>query len=346
MNVRYLLLPFSWIYGGIIRLRHFLYDHRIIKSSAFDFPVIVVGNLEVGGAGKSPMTEYLISLLKNKYKIATLSRGYGRKTKGFFYADKNSTTALVGDEPLQFKRKFPQVTVAVCENRVAGVEKLKIENEVILLDDAYQHRALMAGFNILLFDYQQLLKPVFLLPAGNYRDIFRAKKRADILVISKCQQDLPLQKQHRIIQQLGSDNRQSVFFTTIRYQQLQPFNKAANAVFINPNTTVYLLTGIANPKPLLQHLRKQFMAVVAYNYPDHHQFTNKNISKLVADFKSCSAEKKIVITTEKDAQRLQIPALSRQLAGVPVFTAPITIDFLNGEAQQFGQLILDYVRKY
>ncbi|WP_299290600.1 tetraacyldisaccharide 4'-kinase, partial [uncultured Mucilaginibacter sp.] len=176
---RYLLLPFSWVYGLVVIIRNYFYDTKIFKSNKFDLPIIVIGNLEVGGAGKSPMTEFLIQTLKPNFKIATLSRGYGRKTKGFFYADKNSMAEMIGDEPRQFKQKFPNITVAVCESRVFGVEKLQQEHDVILLDDAFQHRALEPGFSILLFDYGKLGQPRFLLPAGNYREPFSGRKRAD-----------------------------------------------------------------------------------------------------------------------------------------------------------------------
>lgn len=343
---RYLLLPFSWLYGLVAIARNYFYDNGIFKSTRFNLPVIVIGNLEVGGAGKSPMTEYLIQLLKPKYKIATLSRGYGRKTQGFFYADKNSMAETVGDEPRQFKQKFPDITVAVCEGRVLGVEKLQQEHEVILLDDAFQHRALQPGFSILLFDFGKLHQNHFLLPAGNYREPFFAKKRADVIVVSKCPPQLSAENQQRIIQKMKLLPHQKLFFTAIVYQKLRPFSPLADASFIDQKSAIFLLTGIANPKPLLQHLRKQFEAVYPYKYPDHHRFTIKNISKLVADFNACAANKKAIITTEKDAQRLQESALQKALSGLPVFVAPIGIAFLNNEAPAFGQLIENYVRKY
>lgn len=343
---RYLLLPFSWVYGLVIITRNYFYDTGIFKSTKFNLPVIVVGNLEAGGAGKSPMTEFLIQLLKPQHKIATLSRGYGRKTKGFFYAGKNSTAETVGDEPRQFKQKFPDITVAVCENRVAGIEKLQQEHDLILLDDAYQHRSLKPGFGILLFDYNKLDGPRFLLPAGNYREPFSGKKRADVIVVSKCPTDLSAENQQQIRQQMLLLPHQNLFFTSVVYLPFQPFFPSEDAVFIDPKSTLFLLTGIASPKPLLQHLRKQFEAVVQHKYPDHHQFTIKNISKLAADFNACAADKKVVITTEKDAQRLQEPALQKVIAGLPVFIAPIGLFFLNNTAPAFRQLIENYVRKY
>ena len=233
-NFRYLLLPFSLLYGLIILIRNFFYDLGIFKSKQFDLPVIVIGNLEIGGAGKSPMTEYLVGFLKNQYKITTLSRGYGRQTKGFFYADKNSTAKTVGDEPLQFKQKFPEIAVAVCENRVFGVEKLQTDHDLILLDDAFQHRALTPGFSLLLFDYQQLLKPHFLLPAGNYREPFSGKKRADVIVVSKCPADLSAENQEKIRQQMLLLPHQNLFFTSIVYQPFRAFFSFGGCCFYRP----------------------------------------------------------------------------------------------------------------
>lgn len=344
--LRYLLLPFSWIYGLVIITRNYFYDAGIFKSKKFDLPVIVVGNLEVGGAGKSPMTEFLIKVLKPQYKIAVLSRGYGRQTKGFFYAGKNSTAKTVGDEPAQFKQKFPEITVAVCESRVAGAEKLEPDHDLILLDDAFQHRALTPGFSILLFDYGKLNQPHFLLPAGNYREHFSGRKRADVIVISKCPPDLSAEKQQQIRGAMLFLPHQNLFFTSIVYLPFQTFFTSGDAVFTGSKSTLFLLTGIANPKPLLQYLRKQSAAVVQYKYPDHHQFTIKNISKLVADFAACASNKKAIITTEKDAQRLQEPALQKLLAGLPVLIAPIGIAFLDNTGQNFEQIVENYVRKY
>ncbi|MVN20525.1 tetraacyldisaccharide 4'-kinase [Mucilaginibacter arboris] len=344
---RYLLLPFSWIYGLAVIARNYFYDAGIFKSTRFNLPVIVIGNLEVGGAGKSPMTEFLISLLQPQYKIATLSRGYGRQTKGFFYAGKNSMAKTVGDEPLQFKQKFPDITVAVCESRVEGVEKLQAENDLVLLDDAYQHRALKPGFSILLFDYSKFNQPHFMLPAGNYREPFSGRKRADVIVISKCPQDLSTENQQQMLKKVKLKEGQQLFFTSIVYHPFRPLSTTlGDASFIGKKTTLFVLTGIANPKPLLQNLRKQSAVLIHHKYPDHHQFTIKNISKLVAAFKACAANKKAIITTEKDAQRLQEPALQNLLAGLPVFVAPIGLTFLNDTAPGFKQLIENYVRKY
>lgn len=192
---RWLLLPFSWLYGLIIIIRNWCYDAGVFKSHRFNIPVISVGNLDIGGAGKSPMTEYLVRLLKNKYALATLSRGYGRKTLGFLIAKSSATATEVGDEPAQFKQKFPEVTVAVCEKRVVGIEQLRASHNLIILDDAYQHRAVTPGYSILLFDYSRVFEPHLMLPVGNLREPFSGRRRADTIIVTKCPDDLD--KQHR-----------------------------------------------------------------------------------------------------------------------------------------------------
>ncbi|PWK80604.1 lipid-A-disaccharide kinase [Mucilaginibacter oryzae] len=344
--LRLLLLPLSLLYGLVVRIRNRFYDWGILKSTGFEMPIIVVGNLDVGGAGKSPMTEYLIRLLKSSYKIATLSRGYGRATKGFLMASAQSTASDIGDEPAQFKSKFPDIGVAVCEKRVAGVEHLKDDHEVIILDDAYQHRALKPGLSILLFDYSRVNEPRLLLPAGNLREPFAGRKRAGIIIISKCPATLTLLEQGRVIKRIRPYPHQSLFFTSITYLPLQnmagePVNQAIDA-----ETTIFLLTGIANPTPLLIHLKKQTQSIIHHNYPDHHRFSLKNISKLAGEFEACTAQKKVIITTEKDAQRLGEQDLLAEVLKLPVWVLPIGISFLNNGRQQFDILIQNYVRQY
>lgn len=344
--LRWLLIPFSLIYGLVTAIRNWCYDRRIFKSTGFDMPVIVVGNLDVGGSGKSPMTEYLIRLLKDNYKIATLSRGYGRITKGFLMASAESKASDIGDEPAQFKHKFPDLDVAVCEKRVDGVEQLKDDHDVIILDDAYQHRALEPGISILLFDYSRVNEPHFLLPAGNLREPFGGRKRADVIIISKCPASLTDLEQGRVIKRIKPYPHQSLFFTTIKYLPAQTMNGAAVTDTIDDQTPVFLLTGIANPKPLLAHLKKQTPLVVHHNYPDHHRFSLKNITKLADEFLACASQKKVIITTEKDAQRLGEQDLLPMVEKLPILVLPIGISFLNNGQQQFDDLIQTYVRQY
>jgi tetraacyldisaccharide 4'-kinase len=342
--LRWFLLPFSWLYGSIILIRNWCYDIGIFKSQAFDIPVISVGNLDIGGAGKSPMTEYLIRLFKSDYKLATLSRGYGRKTQGFLIADANSTATQIGDEPVQFKQKFRYITVAVCEKRVEGINKLKANHNLIILDDAYQHRAVKPGLSILLFDHSRIFEPQFILPAGNLREPFSGRKRADIIIVSKCPVDLSLQEQQNIKNRIDPFSHQALFFSAISYGDLQDINADAVTTIIDAETVIFLITGIANPTPLLKHVKKQAKQVVHHNYPDHHQFSLKNIAKLADEFNACTASKKLIITTEKDIQRLREHELLPAVKQLPVLVIPIQVNFIGDGQPQFNQIIRNYVR--
>jgi len=374
--LRLLLLPFSLLYGLVIIMRNWFYDAGLFKSYRFTKPIISVGNLEVGGAGKSPMTEYLIRLLKLDYTVATLSRGYGRKTKGFLEEsfesgvrsqesrvknqDRESNHSLltthhsllaskIGDEPAQFKQKFPDITVAVCEDRVYGLNKLLPDHDLILMDDAYQHRAVEPGLSILLFDYTRINQPHFLLPAGNMREPMSGRWRAQIIIVSKCPATLSNAEMTALAHKIEPLPYQSLFFTSIAYQQLHDLQGEPANVSIDKDTTVFLLTGIANPLPLLQHLEESTSHIIHHNYPDHHPFTLKNIAKLAAEFADCPSQKKIIVTTEKDAQRLDESWLNTGLpAGeqLPVFVIPIRVEFLNDSGRQFDKIVIDYVREH
>ena len=318
----------------------------IFKSQGFNLPIISVGNLDVGGAGKTPMTEYLIRLLKASYRVATLSRGYGRITKGYLLVETTSPASQTGDEPLQLKHKFRDITVAVCENRVAGVERLKNITQVVLLDDAYQHRAIKPGLSILLFDYHQLKTPALLLPAGNRREPFIGRRRADIIIISKCPAQISIDEQEHIRKRMALFPHQQLFFTTIAYKPLIDWNGGMVQLQVDEDTTIFLLTGIASPQPVINYLQHFSRQIIHYKYPDHHRFSLKNITKLADDFNTCPVNKKIIITTEKDMQRLQ----ERELAGItqqlPVYTLPIAVEFLNNDGRAFDELISNYVRKH
>ncbi|HTH82479.1 MAG TPA: tetraacyldisaccharide 4'-kinase [Mucilaginibacter sp.] len=344
--LRLLLFPFSLIYALIVMIRNWCFDAGLFKSRQFELPVISVGNLAVGGAGKSPMTEYLIRLLKNDYKLATLSRGYGRETKGYLTATASTTATEIGDEPAQFKHKFPDITVAVCEKRVEGIEQLKVDHNLIIMDDAYQHRAVKPGLSVLLFDYNTVNQPQLLLPAGNLRETFSGRWRADVMVVSKCPEDLSSGEQNKIAAKLAPLPYQQLFFTSIAYQNLQDKNGNEANIVINSDTTVFLITGIANAQPLVNYIKKYTSHVIHHNYPDHHRFSLKNITKLADEFAACTAQKKVIITTEKDAQRLGEQELLPLVTSLPILAMPIGVKFLNNEQQQFDKLIIEYVRKY
>lgn len=342
--LRWLLLPFSWLYGLIIIIRNWCYDTGVLKSHRFNVPIISVGNLDIGGAGKSPMTEYLVRLLKADYALATLSRGYGRKTHGFLVASSGATATEVGDEPAQFKQKFPEVTVAVCEKRVAGIEQLLPNHNLIILDDAYQHRAVKPGYSILLFDYSRVFEPELMLPAGNLREPFGGRKRADVIIVSKCPDDLSEQQRESIRSRIRPLGSQQLFFTSISYAELEEMDGTKTDQGIEPDTVVFLLTGIANPAPLLNHVKKLSRQVNHHNYPDHHQYTLKNIAKLADEFNACPAVKKLIITTEKDIQRLREHELLPIVKKMQILVIPIQVRFLPGGQARFDEIINTYVR--
>lgn len=341
--VRLLLLPFSVLYGIVVIFRNKLYDWGLFKSTRFDIPVICVGNLVVGGSGKSPVTEYLVHLLAD-YRIAILSRGYGRETKGFIYADQAATAKSIGDEPLQFYHKFPQVTVAVCEDRVKGITQLKDAHDVIILDDAFQHRRLNPGFSILLFEFQKLLTTQFLLPAGNMREPFWGYKRADILLVTKSPLEITAQQKKQCAAHFDKASAAQLFFSAINYKSLISLftGKVLNVESLK-DKKIFLLTGIANPKPLFDYLSGFSAVIEHHDYPDHHAFSLGNLRKLAEAFHQDSAKEKIIITTEKDAQRLFDVTIKELLLNLPVFYLPIHIDIEAAYKKTFDQKILKYV---
>jgi tetraacyldisaccharide 4'-kinase len=340
---RLLLLPFSLLYGLVVVLRNKLYDWHLFGSTQFDIPVICVGNLVVGGSGKSPVTEYLVNLFSDR-KIAILSRGYGRETKGFILAGPQATAKSIGDEPLQFYHKFPEVTVAVCEDRVAGIEKLKYTHDLILLDDAFQHRRLRPGFSILLFEFQKLQHFQFLLPAGNLREPFRGYKRADLLLVTKAPEQISIQQKQTCTAKFDKSALERLYFSSLAYGKLHSLNAEKDMeADLHSVKTVFLLTGIANPAPMLEHLRKFTTDIIHHDYPDHHHYSSQNIIRLVHEFQQHPAKEKIIITTEKDAQRLFDVTIKELLLNLPVFYLPIQIMLEADRKKEFDQKILNYV---
>lgn len=347
--LKWLLLPFSFLYGIVLRCRHFLYDRGWFgfEPKSFDLPLIVVGNLEVGGTGKSPMTEYLIRLLKDNYRLATLSRGYGRQSRGYLEVESNHPVQISGDEPLQFKRKFPDITVSVSEKRVPAVEKLRQDHDLIILDDAFQHRALQPGLGIVLFSYDRALKTPWLLPAGPYRDVFEARRRADLMVITKCPEDISDQPMLKIQQRLRVSGKNiPIYFTKVAYGALCSLWDKALPIPAWDSHQVLIVTGIARPEALVQHVEKQGSEVRHLAFPDHHQFSNQNIQQIISEFDSLSGDQKFILTTEKDAMRIQsLPEpLIETLKSLPVYYLPIEQEFIDQQqAENFNQQILDYI---
>ncbi len=341
-----LLLPISLIYHIVLAIRHKLYDWKILKSTGFEKPVICVGNLNLGGTGKTPHTEYLIEILKDKYHVATLSRGYGRKAKGFNLAEASSTYEDLGDEPLQYFTKFPEIQVAVDEDRVDGCRKLLYSPnhaDVVLLDDAFQHRKIKAGLNILLTEYQHLYCDDYLVPAGTLRDIRSAAKRADFIVVSKSPKDLDESTKARIIAKIKPLAHQKVYFSYLEYGDLQPLNEKAKALADKEAVSVLAFCGIANPEPFEKELEKRYKTVDFLTFADHHAFTEEDIKDILQRFESLCGETKIIVTTEKDAARLTNSPYLCKFEGTPLYDLPVTVRFHVKE--KFNEEILKYVRQ-
>ena len=328
--LRIILFPFSILYGCITSLRNFFFDKGILKSYSFDIPIIAVGNLSVGGTGKTPQIEYLIRLLSSNYKIATLSRGYKRKSEGFVLADSNSNAEILGDEPFQIHQKFPNINVAVDANRKNGIEQLlslKEKPEVILLDDAFQHRKVKAGFYILLSAYDDLFCDDFILPTGNLRESRSGAKRANVIIITKCPKDLSEIAQEKIKQKIGLQS--PIYFNFIDYDDKVYNLTETKKVEEIKTVDKLLLAGIAKPNPFFAYLQdKKDVKLV---YPDHHNFTEKDIKEI-----ENKANNKLIITTEKDYVRLKSQNLKS------LFYLPIKSSFIsNGD--NFDKTILNYV---
>lgn len=344
--MRILLLPIAFLYHIVLSIRHKLYDWHFLKSLRFAYPVIGVGNLNLGGTGKTPTVEYLIHLLREHYRVATLSRGYGRKTKGFQRADSQSTSETVGDEPLQYFHKFPDIQVAVDEDRIEGVEKLTVGKDtpdVILLDDAFQHRRIKAGLNILLTEYQHLYCDDFLFPAGTLRDIKSAAKRADLIVVSKSPKKLVEEEKQQIIKKLKPTESQKVFFSWLEYAPLKPLNEAARQFSSDDADAILAFCGIANPKPFVEELERCYKTVDFLHFSDHHAYSEDDIKTILKRFESLDGEKKIIITTEKDAARLTNSPYLCQFETAPLYDLPVGVRFY--EEEKFNEEILNYVRQ-
>ncbi len=329
-GVRKLLFPFSLLYGFVVWIRNFLYDKQIFKSISYDFPIICVGNLRVGGTGKTPMIAYLIELLQKDYSVGVLSRGYRRKTKGFVLADKNTTAMDVGDEPHQLYKKFKDSIVSVDENRVHGVNVLMRMGkplEVLLLDDAFQHRKIRARFNILLTSYNDLYVDDFMLPMGNLRDGKKQAKRADIVVVTKCPMDLSKEKQHLILKKLGIGVHQKVFFSGIQYGNVLLNEHTELSFDVLKQKRFTLVTAIANAKPLVSFLKERGLDFEHLRFADHHHFSDSELSLL--------SKKDFLLTTEKDFTKLYVLTNCYYL--------PIAFSFLK-EQSDFNDFVLDFIK--
>lgn len=347
--LRIVLWPFTLIYGFIAWMRNFFYDTHLLKTVSFDeIKTICIGNLCAGGAGKTPHTEYILKLLGADYQTAALSRGYGRKTSGFYEVTENSIPEDGGDEPLQIKRKFPATTVVVNENRVKGVRRLLEQNsalDVVVLDDAFQHRKIKCGLSILLTEYDNPYYKDTLLPAGRLRENTKGYLRADIIVVTKTPEHANAIDLKGVMKEINPRPYQSMFFSYLRYGNLYNFYNREDVINAPQKLFRYkvlLLTGIANPHTILTYVKEYAEEVVHKKYPDHHNFTPADISDIVGTFKSMESDYTIIITTEKDAMRLN--SYAAQLKDLPIFVLPIEVDFKN-KAEEFNEKILGYVNR-
>jgi tetraacyldisaccharide 4'-kinase len=344
--VRILLFPFSLLYAIIIWIRNWFYDKNILASSSFNLPLICVGNLAVGGTGKSPMVEFLTKILKPQFEVAILSRGYKRKTKGYALANESSTALDIGDEPMQFHCKFPDVAVAVGEERIVAIPQLlhdKPGTRAIILDDAFQHRTVKAGLNIILTDYNNLFTRDWYLPTGDLRDEKRSYRRANIIIVTKCPGNISEEEKKETTSEIRLLPGQQIFFSAIKYgRPYHLINK--NKTEITHKIEVLLVTGIADTRPLKKYLQENSKTYYQISYNDHHIFTIDDLNEIIRRFNFIGGRNKIILTTEKDAVRLT--KFAHALDNLPFYIMPIEPWFLFNEEQIFKDSIVGYIKHF
>ena len=349
------LYPASWLYEAAVTARNKLFDWGMLRSRSFNAPIICIGNLAVGGTGKTPHTEYLIKLLQQEFNTAVLSRGYKRHTKGYLLAGPDSTAQTIGDEPYQIRSKFPDIALAVDEDRCHGIEKLleleKPAVDVVLLDDAFQHRYVKPGLSILLTDYHRLFCDDTLLPAGRLREPVSGKNRAQIVVVTKCPEYIKPIDYNIITKRLNLFPYQQLYFSSFRYGSLQPvFPSACKEKRELPlsslaDAEILLVTGIASPAPLAEKLKKCVRSVDLLTFHDHHDFTTRDMHAIKERFGKLKGGKRLIVTTEKDATRLvHHPQMDKELKTF-TYALPIEIEILQNQQDKFNQQIIGYVRE-
>ena len=343
---RLILLPVSIIYGLVIYARNYLYDKKILRAVKFNFPIICVGNLVMGGTGKSTMVEFLIDILRHEMNVATLSRGYKRRTKGYILASEKTSALEIGDEPMQFHVKYPGVSVAVCEDRLVAVPQIlqdKPATNVIVLDDAFQHRAIDAGLNIILTQYGDLYTHDFFLPSGDLRDEKASAKRANIIVVTKCPANLAIEEKNSIEKDLHLKDEQTIYFTTLEhglpYHILTKEEKP-----LSLEKEVLLVCGIANPEPLKKYLEENTAAFYQLHFSDHHIYSIDDLKGISKKFEQMQSSQKFILTTEKDAMRLI--KFENTLMDLPFYVLPVRNRFLFGEEEKFTSAIKQYIHSY
>jgi tetraacyldisaccharide 4'-kinase len=344
--IQLLLLPLAFIYELILRLRNHIYDIKLVAPTSFDVPTICVGNLAFGGTGKTPHIEFLIQLLQDNFKIAVLSRGYARKTQGYVFAGENSSALLIGDEPFQIFLGHPEVAVGVCESRVLGIPNLLYdapETNLILLDDAFQHRQLQCGLNILLTDYERPYYKDFLVPSGYLREYRGAAKRADIIIVSKCKPTLTKQEAELIKKAISPKTHQTVFFSTMAYAN--PVPVFGSTQILDKNSQILAFSSIAKPEPFFNYLKEQFAVVKHKTYPDHHLLNDREIIDLTERFDLLEGQDKAIITTVKDSSKLLSLDLPESFKQLPIYSLSISPQILFEEELSLKKLILASIDK-
>ncbi len=344
--VRFLLFPFALLYGAIVWLRNRMYDSGFFSSVGFSVPVICIGNLSTGGTGKTPHVEYLIRLLQYRFRVATMSRGYKRHTQGFLMANEDTNALRIGDEPMQYHLKFPEVVVSVAEERMTGIPSLlqrRPDVDIVILDDAYQHRSVKAGLNILITDHAQPYFNDHVLPFGNLRESRKAAKRADIIIVSKCPENLSKADAESIKQKIAPLPHQQVFFTGLRYST--PYNFATGQPISITGKSAVLVCGIARPEPLLSFLEQHTSAVHTLTYKDHHYFVTSDLDEMKAAYDNWNTADKIIVTTEKDATRLRLHHEKLATWGITIVVLPIEVYVLFEQGHELNAPINHYVER-
>ncbi len=347
--LKILLLPFSLLYGLGINIRNFFYRTGLLKGIVFNIPVISVGNLSIGGTGKTPHIEYLIRLLKDYIEVATLSRGYQRKTKGYLKVQPSFNANQSGDEPLQFARKFPDVLVTVGEDRSFAIPKIMQQNpetQVILLDDAFQHLSVKPGLNILLTEYERPFTEDFLLPTGRLREWRSAYSRADVIVVSKCPFDLTEEAKEAMRKEIRPMSHQKLFFSRYDYGNPYYMLNWQQQFQLQPDWDVLVICAIANTDYLLDYLKPRVNSVKTLEFEDHHYFTSYDLGRLQDTFEKIDSDKKVIITTEKDAMRLELHKDFLVESRLPILALPVEVGFMFDEKTDFDELIQQFLLEF
>lgn len=347
--LKLLLSPISLLYGIGVSLRNMLYDAEITKPSRFSIPIISVGNLSIGGAGKTPHIEYLIKMLMPYINVAVLSRGYNRASKGFRFVSPQDTALLSGDEPLMYSRKYQNLPVAVCENRSIAIPQMMhryADIETILLDDAFQHRSVLPYINILLTQYEKPFTTDYLLPSGRLREWRSSYKRADAIIVTKCPDDLSIEKAKELENEIGLLENQKIFFTRYEYKHLYHFYQPAYTMALSDQDDVILISAIANSNYLLQYIKKQVLSCDNIAFADHHNFSEEDIDHLIKLFRARESNRKYIVTTEKDAVRLHAYSQKLYEAQIPVYVLPIEVKYLFEDEHRFNLYIKDTLIKF